>query len=58
MDEEGRDCAWVHAYLHRRQGDLDNASYWYAKAGKTAPAEQLHDEWDRIAAALLGTPSL
>jgi hypothetical protein len=57
MDEDGKDCAWVHAYLHRREGDLDNAGYWYAKAGKAVPVGQLEDEWDRIAAALLGGPS-
>jgi len=57
MDEDGEDCAWVHAYLHRREGDLGNARYWYAKARKAVPAEQLQDEWDRIAAALLGAPS-
>jgi hypothetical protein len=57
MDEEGRDCAWVHAYMHRREGDLDNAGYWYAKAGKAAPVEQPDDEWNSIAAALLGVPS-
>ena len=32
MDENGRDCAWVHAYLHRVEGDLDNAGYWYRQA--------------------------
>ena len=55
MDENGSDCAWVHAYLHRPEGDLDNAHYWYAKAGKACG--QPDDEWDRIAAALLGAPS-
>jgi hypothetical protein len=57
MDEDGKDCAWVHAYLHRREGDLDNAGYWYAKAGKAVPAVPLQDEWDSIAAALLGARS-
>jgi hypothetical protein len=57
MDEADKDCTWVHAYLHRCEGDLDNARYWYARAGKAAPAGSLREEWDRIAAALLTAPS-
>jgi hypothetical protein len=53
MDESGKDCAWVHAYLHRVEGDLGNARYWYAKAGKAAPTGRLRAEWDSIAGALL-----
>jgi hypothetical protein len=53
MDETGKDCAWVHAYLHRLEGDLGNARYWYAQAGKVAPAGRLPAEWDSIAGALL-----
>ena len=37
MDEGGKDCAWVHAYLHRVEGDLDNARYWYRRAGRDFP---------------------
>jgi hypothetical protein len=48
------DGAWVHAHLHRVEGDLDNASYWYGRAGKTASAAPLETEWDQIASALLG----
>jgi hypothetical protein len=49
-DAEG---AWVHAYLHRVEGDLGNAGYWYRRAGK-APSEQpLRDEWAVIVKALL-----
>jgi len=33
MDEGGADCAWVHAYLHRREGDVENAGYWYGRPG-------------------------
>ena len=54
MDEAGVDCAWVHAYLHRREGDLANARYWYAEAGKPAESGPLGGEWDSIAKALLG----
>ena len=53
MDEGGKDCAWVHAYLHRVEGDLGNARYWYGQAGKASPTGRLRDEWDSIAAALL-----
>jgi hypothetical protein len=55
MDESGKDCAWVHAYLHRVEGDLDNARYWYGQAGQVAPTGQLRAEWDSIAAALLAS---
>lgn len=50
-DETG---AWVHAYLHRVEGDLRNAGYWYRKAGKPESTAPLKDEWEEIAAALLG----
>ena len=53
-DEEGREAAWVHAYLHRREGDLGNARYWYRRAGRPASMASLEAEWDEIAAALLG----
>jgi hypothetical protein len=53
MDESGKDCAWVHAYLHRLEGDLGNARYWYAQAGKAPPTGRLPAEWDSIADALL-----
>lgn len=45
--------AWVHAYLHRKEGDLGNAGYWYARAKKDLPRTRLDDEWRRIAQALL-----
>jgi hypothetical protein len=47
------DSAWVHAYLHRREGDRANADYWYRRAGRIHPAEPLEAEWTAIAAALL-----
>src|SRR6266566_3741832 len=53
MDEGGRDCAWVHAYLHRVEGDLDNAGYWYKQARRKAATGELSSEWDEIVAALL-----
>lgn len=53
MSEDGVDCAWVHAYLHRVEGDLDNAGYWYRRAGRKVPKTNLAEEWTTIAAALL-----
>ena len=44
---------WVHAYLHREEGDLSNANYWYRRAGKPASTASLQEEWDAIAQALL-----
>ena len=53
MDEDSADCAWVHAYLHRVEGDIGNAGYWYRQAGRKAATGELAAEWDAIAAALL-----
>lgn len=46
--------SWVHAYLHRVEGDQSNASYWYSNAGKRMPDASLEEEWESIARALLG----
>jgi hypothetical protein len=45
--------AWVHAYLHRKEGDASNARYWYAQARKPAYSGSLEDEWAAISEALL-----
>ena len=47
------DVDWVHAYLHREEGDLNNAGYWYRRAGKPIATQSLAEEWDAIASALL-----
>jgi hypothetical protein len=57
MDDAGKECAWVHAYLHRLEGDLDNAGYWYRQAGKPAGSGSLPAEWEAIALALLAEQS-
>lgn len=44
---------WVHAYLHRVEGDLGNAAYWYRRAGKPVATNALDAEWAELAAALL-----
>jgi hypothetical protein len=49
-DETG---AWVHAYLHRKEGDLGNASYWYRRAHQPVAHDDLQSEWARIVTALL-----
>ena len=51
--EEDADGAWVHAWLHRIEGDLGNAGYWYRRAGRVMPAGTLEAEWQGIAKALL-----
>jgi len=43
----------VHAYLHRKEGDLSNAAYWYRRAGRPAASGPLDEEWEALAAALL-----
>lgn len=53
QNEPGAEAAWVHAYLHRVEGDLDNAGYWYRKARKPKSSAPLDDEWAEIASALL-----
>jgi hypothetical protein len=53
MDEGGEDCSWVHAHLHRVEGDLDNARYWYRQARRPAASGPAADEWDAIVTALL-----
>jgi hypothetical protein len=47
--------SWVHAYLHRKEGDTGNAGYWYTRAGRPMPAEDipLEMEWGAIARELL-----
>lgn len=55
QDLETADAAWVHAYLHRREGDQGNARYWYARAGRPASRLPLDDEWEEITAALLSS---
>src|SRR5262245_52628083 len=45
--------AWVHAYLHRKEGDAGNAAYWYRRAGKPVASDSLENEWRRIVVALM-----
>jgi len=45
--------AWVHAYLHRKEGDFSNAEYWYDRARQAVATSKLDDEWRSIATSLL-----
>jgi hypothetical protein len=51
--EDRDDCNWVHAHLHRQEGDLRNAGGWYSRAGKAMPAGELQEEWSALVAELL-----
>jgi hypothetical protein len=53
QDIESTDGAWIHAYLHRKEGDASNAAYWYRRAGKPVARGPLEQEWEEIATALL-----
>lgn len=51
--ENRADAAWVHAYLHRVEGDLANAGYWYRRARREVCSDSLENEWRSIVDALL-----
>ena len=53
QDVSGSDGAWVHAYLHRKEGDEGNASYWYRRAGRTVAHGDLKAEWEAIVKEML-----
>lgn len=53
QDIETADGSWIHAYLHRKEGDEGNARYWYARAGKKFCTLTLNDEWEQLAAYFL-----
>jgi hypothetical protein len=53
QDVNTPDGSWVHAYLHRKEGDQFNAQYWYKRANQKMPAYSLEKEWEEIANALL-----
>jgi hypothetical protein len=54
QQDEGVDGAWVHAYLHRKEGDQGNAAYWYSRARKPVCRDELDAEWVSIVRVLLG----
>ena len=57
QDVETPDGAWVHAYLHRKEGDIGNARYWYRRAGRKPFEGALEAEWTALAREFLGDPA-
>jgi hypothetical protein len=53
QDQGTSASAWVHAYLHRVEGDLGNAGFWSRQAGKPVATGSLEAEWEQICSALL-----
>ncbi|HEX5169044.1 MAG TPA: hypothetical protein VFW11_07705 [Cyclobacteriaceae bacterium] len=53
QDINSNEASWIHAYLHRKEGDIGNASYWYHKAGRSLPNISLQQEWEEIVRAFL-----
>ena len=48
QDINDDNAAWIHAYLHRKEGDIWNADYWYRRAGRKRPGFTLLEEWEHI----------
>lgn len=48
QDLSDKNAAWIHAYLHRKEGDSANASYWYNRAGKPFPSVRSAEEWEYL----------
>ena len=53
QESEERSAAWVHAYLHRKEGDTSNAGYWYSRAGRKISDRSFEQEWEGIVTRLL-----
>lgn len=53
QDIDDADAAWVHAYLHRKEGDRDNAAYWYRRSGQRHREMSFDDEWELMVQTLL-----
>lgn len=53
QDLSDKNAAWLHAYLHRKEGDIWNAEYWYNRAGRQRPSLSLDKEWDQLANTFL-----
>jgi len=48
QDVNSKNAAWIHAYLHRKEGDLGNAQYWYSRANKAMPKMSIEEEWQTL----------
>ena len=53
QDVNTKDGSWIHAYLHRKEGDSGNASYWYHRANRNMPSYSLDQEWEDISSHFL-----
>jgi hypothetical protein len=53
QDVDDKNASWIHAYLHRKEGDTGNADYWYRRAAKKRPMISLDEEWEDIVSALI-----
>jgi hypothetical protein len=53
QDLPAKEGSWVHAYLHRKEGDTSNANYWYNRAGRSMPDYSLEKEWEEMVKVLL-----
>jgi len=53
QDLPDKNASWIHAYLHRKEGDVGNADYWYSKAERKRPGTSLNEEWENIVNTLL-----
>jgi hypothetical protein len=53
QDLADKTAAWIHAYLHRKEGDIGNADYWYNRADRNRPALSLGEEWESLVKELL-----
>jgi hypothetical protein len=53
QDIEDKNAAWIHAFLHRKEGDTWNADYWYNRADRKRPAVSLEQEWANISESFL-----
>ena len=53
QDVEDKDAAWIHAYLHRKEGDIGNADYWYRHTEKKRPAVSIEKEWEDMVNAFI-----
>ncbi len=57
QDDSSVQASWIHAYLHRKEGDASNARYWYSRAGRKFPTVTLKEEWGVITTSLLAAIS-
>ena len=57
QEDPTKDGAWIHAHLHRIEGDEGNAAYWYRRAGREPATGSFDDERDQIEASLGGAAS-